>query len=137
MKQGMTFPKTHGAVVDYRKDIDGLRAIAVLAVFFFHLYPVLLPGGFLGVDVFFVISGYLITSIILRENARGVFSFKRFYARRVKRIFPALFVVLILSSLLAFFLLAPETYLNFVNSARDASAQFSNFFFARKVGYFE
>ena len=137
MKQGMTLPKTHGAVVDYRKDIDGLRAIAVLAVFFFHLYPVLLPGGFLGVDVFFVISGYLITSIILRENACGVFSFKRFYARRVKRIFPALFVVLILSSLLAFFLLAPETYLNFVNSARDASAQFSNFFFARKVGYFE
>ena len=76
---------------EYRKDIDGLRAIAVLAVFYFHLYPTLLPGGFLGVDVFFVISGYLITSIILRENAQGVFSFKRFYARRIKRIFPALF----------------------------------------------
>lgn len=133
----MNFPPSHYPVRNYRRDIDGLRAIAVLAVFFFHLFPPLLPGGFLGVDVFFVISGYLITGIILRENQEGIFSFRHFYARRIKRIFPALFVLLILSSLIAVFLLVPETYKNFMISARYASAQCANFFFARKVGYFE
>ncbi|MCB2214969.1 MAG: acyltransferase [Desulfobulbaceae bacterium] len=123
--------------IGYRPDIDGLRAVAVLSVFCFHLYPQLLPGGFLGVDVFFVISGYLITLIILRENRQGVFSFAHFYARRVKRIFPALFVVLMLSAPVAIFLLVPDTYTNFMASARYAAAQLANFFFARKVGYFE
>ena len=122
--------------IDYRPDIDGIRAIAVLSVFFYHLYPALLPGGFLGVDVFFVISGYLITYIILRENRLGTFSFSHFYARRIKRIFPALFVVLLLSSLVATVLLPPETYLNFMHSARYAAAQIANLLFARKVGYF-
>ena len=109
----------------------------MLSVFLFHLQPHLLPGGFLGVDVFFVISGYLITGIIVRENHLGTFSLKHFYARRVKRIFPALFVVLALSSLLATFLLTPETYVKYMQSARYASAQLSNFFFAQTVGYFE
>jgi peptidoglycan/LPS O-acetylase OafA/YrhL len=121
----------------YRPDIDGLRAIAVLSVFLFHLQPDLLPGGFLGVDIFFVISGYLITGIILRENYLGGFSFGHFYARRIKRIFPALFVVLVLSAIVAVVLLAPETYFNFMKSGRYASAQLANFFFARDVGYFE
>lgn len=123
--------------IDYRPDIDGLRAIAVLSVFFYHLNPALLPGGFLGVDVFFVISGYLITAIIVRENRLGTFSFSHFYARRVKRIFPALFVVLVLSALVAAVLLVPETYVNFMHSARYAAAQIANFFFSREVGYFE
>jgi len=123
--------------IGYRPDIDGLRALAVLSVFFYHLYPQLLPGGFLGVDVFFVISGYLITLIILRENRHGIFSFAHFYARRVKRIFPALFVVLLLSAPVGIFLLVPDTYVNFMASARYAAAQLANFFFARKVGYFE
>jgi len=109
----------------------------VLSVFLFHLQPSLLPGGFLGVDVFFVISGYLITGIIVRENQLGVFSLTNFYARRVKRIFPALFVLLALSSIVATFLLTPETYVRYMQSARYASAQLSNFFFAQKVGYFE
>jgi peptidoglycan/LPS O-acetylase OafA/YrhL len=121
---------------EYRPDIDGLRSIAVLSVFLFHLQPALLPGGFLGVDVFFVISGYLITKIILRENHLHTFSFIHFYTRRVKRIFPALFVVLILSAGVATLLLPPETYTNFMVSARYASGQLANFFFARKVGYF-
>lgn len=121
----------------YRPDIDGLRAIAVLSVILFHFNPGWLPGGFLGVDVFFVISGYLITGIIIRETTRGTFSFSHFYARRVKRIFPALFVVLILSGIAAILLLAPETYENYMKSSRYASAQLSNFFFARDVGYFE
>ncbi|MEA3469846.1 MAG: acyltransferase family protein [Thermodesulfobacteriota bacterium] len=121
----------------YRADIDGVRALAVLSVFLFHLHPSLLPGGFLGVDVFFVISGYLITSIILREHHLRTFSFAHFYARRVKRIFPALFVVIILSTLIAILLLPPEAYINFMKSARYASGQLSNVFFARKVDYFD
>ncbi|MGW8194973.1 MAG: acyltransferase family protein [Desulforhopalus sp.] len=120
----------------YRADIDGIRSLAVLSVFFFHLQPELLPGGFLGVDVFFVISGYLITTIIMRENTLGSFSFIHFYTRRVKRIFPALFVVLLLSAVIATLLLQPATYGNFMTSARFASAQLANFFFAREVGYF-
>ncbi len=90
---------------EYRADIDGLRSIAVLSVFLFHLQPHLLPGGFLGVDVFFVISGYLISGIILREHHLRSFSFIHFYARRIKRIFPALFVVLALSAVVALLLL--------------------------------
>ncbi len=109
----------------------------MLSVFLFHLQPHLLPGGFLGVDVFFVISGYLITGIIVRENHLGSFSLTNFYGRRVKRIFPALFVVLALASVLATFLLTPETYVRYMQSARYASGQLSNFFFAQKVGYFE
>jgi len=120
----------------YRADIDGIRSLAVLSVFFFHLQPSLLPGGFLGVDVFFVISGYLISGILLRENFAESFSFTHFYARRVKRIFPALFVVLFLSAVVATFLLPPDTYANFMASARYASGQFANFFFSRDVGYF-
>ncbi len=121
---------------EYRADIDGLRSIAVLSVFLFHLQPGQLPGGFLGVDVFFVISGYLITGIILREHHLRTFSFSHFYARRIKRIFPALFVVLAFSAAVATFLLVPETYTNFMQSGRYASAQLANFFFSRKVDYF-
>jgi len=124
-------------ITEYRADIDGIRALAVLAVFIFHLNPGLLPGGFLGVDVFFVISGYLITGIIQREHHLQTFSFVHFYARRVKRIFPALFIVLLLSAFVATFLLPPETYINFMKSARYASAQLANIFFAGEVGYFK
>jgi peptidoglycan/LPS O-acetylase OafA/YrhL len=83
------------AHLEYRPDVDGLRAIAVLAVIVFHAAPTLLPGGFVGVDIFFVISGFLISGIILRALARGSFSLLEFYARRVKRIFPALIVMLV------------------------------------------
>jgi peptidoglycan/LPS O-acetylase OafA/YrhL len=79
---------------NYRPDIDGLRAVAVLAVLAFHAFPTLLPGGFVGVDVFFVISGYLITGIVLGELRRGGFSLWRFYDRRIRRLFPALLPVL-------------------------------------------
>src|SRR4051812_4608353 len=79
----------------YRADIDGLRAIAVLAVVAFHAFPAWLPGGFVGVDVFFVISGYLITGILIEEHDAGRFTFLAFYARRARRIFPALVLVLV------------------------------------------
>src|SRR5690349_10941703 len=78
----------------YRADIDGLRAVAVTSVVLFHVAPGLLPGGFTGVDVFFVISGYLISGIIFRELSQGHFSALDFYTRRVRRIFPALLLVL-------------------------------------------
>ncbi|EAS2650068.1 acyltransferase, partial [Salmonella enterica] len=79
----------------YRPDIDGLRAVAVLSVVIFHYFPSILPGGFVGVDIFFVISGYLITSIILKSASSNSFSYVEFYKRRILRIFPALSIVLI------------------------------------------
>jgi len=79
--------------LDFRKDINGLRAVAVLAVVLFHFYPNLLPGGFAGVDVFFVISGFLMTGIIARGMDSQQFSLVRFYKARAKRIVPALFVL--------------------------------------------
>jgi len=83
------------AHLKYRPDIDGLRAIAVLLVVGFHAFPGWLPGGFIGVDVFFVISGYLISTILIKEFNDEKFSYRRFYARRIKRIFPALTLVLL------------------------------------------
>src|SRR5581483_2074135 len=83
------------AGLQYRADIDGMRAVAVIAVVLFHAYPKGLPGGFAGVDAFFVISGYLITSIIVGGLDRDGFSFADFYVRRVRRLFPALIVVLV------------------------------------------
>lgn len=78
----------------YRADIDGLRALAVMLVLVFHYFPHNLGGGFVGVDVFFVISGYLITKIITGQMSKGTFSFIDFYKRRVRRLFPSLVVVL-------------------------------------------
>lgn len=93
--------------VQYRADIDGLRAVAILAVLFFHAYPSSISGGFVGVDIFFVISGYLISGIIFRGLKRGTFSFFDFYARRVRRIFPAVIVVFTITLIIAYFLLTP------------------------------
>jgi len=88
--QGLSHPK-------YRADIDGLRAIAVLSVLIFHAFPEWLSGGFIGVDIFFVISGYLISRIIFENINEKRFSFLEFYSRRINRIFPALFTVLLFS----------------------------------------
>ena len=101
----------------YRADIDGLRAVAVLAVVLSHLSPALAPGGFVGVDVFFVISGYLITRIISREIEEGRFSFARFYERRARRIFPALFAVLAGTLAAGYWLLLPSDYLHVLRAA--------------------
>lgn len=79
--------------ITYRPDIDGLRALAVLAVVVYHAFPKWLPGGFVGVDIFFVISGYLITSIISQSLRNGVFTIRGFYAARIRRIVPALILV--------------------------------------------
>ena len=84
---------------EYRADIDGLRAIAVLAVIAFHAFPERVPGGFLGVDVFFVISGYLITTILIEDIQNDRFSITNFYKRRLKRLLPALLSMLLLTNL--------------------------------------
>ena len=89
----------------YRRDIDGLRAIAVLSVVAFHAFPNGLTGGFTGVDVFFVISGFLISTIIFENLENGSFSFADFYSRRIRRIFPALLFVLIASLAFGWFAL--------------------------------
>src|SRR3954469_15909924 len=87
-------PLTFRATDKYRPDIDGLRAFAVLSVVLYHAFPQLLPGGYVGVDIFFVISGFLISSILFTEMTGGDFSFTVFYGRRIRRIFPALVVCL-------------------------------------------
>ncbi|KAF0714550.1 hypothetical protein As57867_003807, partial [Aphanomyces stellatus] len=81
--------------IAYRADIDGLRALAVAAVVLFHAYPKTFSSGFIGVDVFFVISGFLISSILFKENAKGSFTYADFYSRRIRRIYPTLLVVLV------------------------------------------
>jgi len=121
----------------YRSDIDGLRAIAVLSVLSFHLNPSLLPGGFVGVDVFFVISGYLITSLILYQIRSGSFSLYDFYLRRMRRILPALFLILVASLVAACLILRTKDFLWYSRSFIFATFQISNIFFQQDVGYFD
>ena len=120
----------------YRPEIDGLRAIAVTAVILFHGGIVDLPGGFAGVDVFFVISGFLITQILMNDLGRSNFSLLQFYERRVRRIYPALFVVLALTSLLAWALLIPPQLEAYSKSLASVVLFVSNFLFAANSGYF-
>ena len=93
---------------DYRPDIDGLRAVAIISVLVYHAFPSLLSGGFAGVDVFFVISGFLISRIIFKGLMSGSFSFFDFYSHRIKRIFPALIVVLLACYILGWHALLPD-----------------------------
>lgn len=121
----------------YRPDIDGLRAIAVLAVIAFHAYPKSVKGGFIGVDIFFVISGYLISTIIFENLDRGIFSFSDFYARRIKRIFPALMLVLTTCLIFGWCLLLADE-LNQLGKHVAAGASFiSNLVFWNEAGYFD
>ena len=92
----------------YRADIDGLRAVAILLVLWFHAFSPVLPGGYIGVDVFFVISGYLITGIVLRGFEDGSFSFRDFYIRRFRRLWPALSVVLVSTLIAGWYWLWPQ-----------------------------
>jgi len=124
-------------LVKYRKDIDGLRALAVMSVIIFHLKPTLLPSGFIGVDIFFVISGFLITKILLRELQTNQFSFSKFYIRRIRRIFPALFVMLFFSFIIAILILGTRDLLWFCKTLKYSTAQISNFLFQEKVEYFD
>ena len=121
---------------EYRSDIDVLRAIAVLAVIFYHAHIPFFRGGFVGVSIFFVISGYLITGIIKRKLADGTFSFLEFYENRVRRIFPALAVLMVFWGLLYYFLSMPEI-LGLQRSVRRALFGLANFFFYANTDYFD
>lgn len=120
----------------YRPEVDGLRAIAVVAVILFHTNLGIATGGYVGVDVFFVISGYLISSIILREMDQKRFTFLGFYERRIRRIFPALFVVLLVTTVGAWFILPPNQLQTYAQSLVATTAFASNIFFWLKSGYF-
>lgn len=121
----------------YRPDIDGLRAIAVLSVIGFHAAPGRLPAGFIGVDIFFVISGYLITSIILKGLEAGTFSFSDFYGRRVKRIFPALLIVLLASLAIGCFVLLDDQFKELGKHVAGGAGFVSNFVLWGESGYFD
>ncbi len=123
--------------IAYRPDIDGLRAIAVLAVVAFHYFPGRLPGGFVGVDVFFVISGYLITRILVGSLQKGTFSFAGFYSRRIRRIFPALLVILAASFVLGWFVLMPMEFKQLGEQIVAAAFFVANFLFWSQSGYFD
>ncbi len=120
----------------YRPDIDGLRAVAVLSVVLYHAGVPFLPGGFVGVDIFFVISGYLITRIIAREIAENRFSILTFYERRTRRIFPALFAMLAASVVAASIIALPGEFEDFGNSLTAATLFVSNIFFWQTADYF-
>jgi peptidoglycan/LPS O-acetylase OafA/YrhL len=126
----LTLPK-------YRDDIDGLRAIAVLAVIGFHTFPNWIRGGFVGVDVFFVISGYLISSIVFGSLDRGSFSFTEFYSRRIKRIFPALIVVLVASYAVGWFELSADEYKQLGKHIAGSAGFVQNYVLASESGYFD
>ncbi len=119
----------------YRPEVDGLRALAVIPVILFHAGLSLLSGGFVGVDIFFVISGYLITSIILSEMQQGTFSIINFYERRARRILPLLFVVIFFSFIGAWLWLLPEDMKDFSQSLVAVVSFSSNILFMQESGY--
>lgn len=134
----MTTPASpHPQPPAYRADIDGLRGIAVLSVMLFHAGVPGFGGGFVGVDVFFVISGFLITQLILADCEAGRFSFRRFYERRVRRLLPALLLVMGASFVAGLFVLSPGEMRDFSVSAIAAVTFVSNVYFWRTSGYFE
>lgn len=126
-----------GKVTVLRKDIQGLRALAVLAVVFNHAFPDFVTGGYVGVDVFFAISGFLISRIVVREVEEGRFSIGDFYRRRVRRIFPALFVVLLSTIVVGGFVLSPNAFSELARTTASTGVFVSNFDFYKLTGYFD
>jgi peptidoglycan/LPS O-acetylase OafA/YrhL len=127
----------HLPQLSYRPEIDGLRALAVMLVIGFHSFPEIIPGGYIGVDVFFVISGYLITSIIYTDYKHGKFTVLNFYSKRIIRIFPALLIVLLFCLILGWFTLFPNEYQNLGKNIAAGSGFLSNIILLKEVGYFD
>jgi peptidoglycan/LPS O-acetylase OafA/YrhL len=123
-------------LLKYRSDVDGLRAVAVLSVFAYHL-GLPLHGGYVGVDIFFTISGFLIGSIILRQSAEGNFTFAGFYERRIRRIFPALFAMLFVVSIIAYNYALPVELVSYGKSLAFVALSISNVYFWFQSGYFD
>ncbi len=123
-------------ILNYRDDIDGLRALSVLAVLFYHLQIFSISGGFLGVDIFFVISGYIITRLIIKEYNLKTFNLSNFYWRRIRRIFPPLIITLLVTNLISLFIFFPNEY-DYLSRANLSAIFFiSNFFFWKNTDYF-
>lgn len=125
------------AISHYRPDIDGLRAIAVLVVVGYHAFPRLFPGGYIGVDIFFVISGYLITDIIFRKMLDGSFTIADFYQRRIRRIFPALILVTFVTFVLGWFYLPPRDLRSLGTNIAGGAIFMQNIVLLGQVGYFD
>lgn len=123
--------------MNYRREIDGLRALALIPVMLFHAGFQKFSGGFVGVDIFFVISGYLITSIIINEKDAGDFSIIKFYERRARRLLPALFFVLLICLTISAWLMLPKDFKLFTNSLFSVAIFSSNIQFYREIGYFD
>src|ERR1700722_1791027 len=122
---------------DYRPDIDGLRALAILSVVAYHVFPRQVPGGFLGVDVFFVISGFLISTIIFKGLASNSFSFLEFYAHRIRRIFPALILVVVFCFLIGWHALLPSEFILLGKHIVASLGFYENFPLRGEAGYFD
>ena len=121
----------------YRSEIDGLRAVAVISVVIFHFFPNILPSGYLGVDIFFVISGYLITIHLIKLNNNSYKKLLReFYTRRIKRLFPALFIFFVFTSLVLSFLFLKSDFKSYFSSLIAAKTFWANWFFWQDGGYF-
>jgi peptidoglycan/LPS O-acetylase OafA/YrhL len=125
------------SALPYRPEIDGLRALAVVPVILFHAGIEIFGGGYLGVDVFFVISGFLITAILLREMEAGKFSLAKFYERRARRILPALFFVIIVTSIFAWLWMIPPQWEDYTEGLVAMALFATNILFWRKTGYFD
>src|SRR5262245_42128968 len=123
--------------LSYRPDIDGLRAIAVLLVIGFHAFPNQITGGYVGVDIFFVISGFLITGLLLQDLDKNEFSFSGSYARRIRRIFPALITVLVASFAAGWVLLLPHEFRSLGLNIFGGAAFSSNLVLLGETGYFD
>ena len=136
MQNKTTMQSISNKRLSYRSDIDGLRAVAVLSVLAFHVSPGRIRGGFVGVDIFFVISGFLISSIIYNELESGTFSVIEFYVRRIRRIYPALFVVLAFVCVAGWILLLPSDYARLGQQIAGGSAFVANFVLWSQAGYF-
>ena len=121
----------------YRSDIDGLRAVAVLGVVIYHAFPKLIPGGFIGVDIFFVISGYLISGILYKGHNAGNFSFAEFYARRIRRLFPALITMLVLTMAYGWLILLPDEFRQLGKHVAAGTLFIQNIVFWQESGYFD
>jgi len=133
----MGFDASAAPIIKYRKDLDGIRAIAVISVIIYHYYPKMMPGGFTGVDIFFVISGYLISSLIFDALKTNSFSVFDFYARRIRRIFPSLITVLLACLAIGFLFLLPIEFKQLGKHIAAGAGFISNFILWKESGYFD
>ncbi|MER1647635.1 acyltransferase [Enterobacter hormaechei] len=123
-------------LIKYRPEIDGLRAIAVILVVVYHAFPTVIPGGFIGVDIFFVISGFLITSILKAEISTGKYSIKEFYRRRIDRLFPALLLVMFSVYIFGWFTLFSDEFMQLGKQLAGGAGFIANIVLYSETGYF-